>query len=45
MTGIRPIQIFRAWFYLIGLTLKAPIMTAADDTHKYFFIVFRENKT
>ena len=27
------------------LTLKAPIMTAADDIHKYFFIVFRENKT
>ena len=27
------------------LTLKAPITTAADDIHKYFFIVFRENKT
>ena len=27
------------------LTLKAPIMTAADDTHNYFFIVFIENKT
>ena len=23
------------------LTLKAPIMTAADDIHKYFFIVFQ----
>ena len=23
-----------------NLTLKAPIMTAADDFHKYFFIVF-----
>ena len=27
------------------LPLKAPITTAADDIHKYFFIVFRENKT
>ena len=27
------------------LTLKAPIMTAADNIHKYFFIFFRENKT
>ena len=24
------------------LTLKAPITTAADDIHKYFFIVFSE---
>ena len=24
------------------LTLKAPIMTAADDIHKYFFIVFQK---
>ena len=23
------------------LTLKAPIMTAADDIHKYFFFVFQ----
>ena len=23
------------------LNLKAPITTAADDTHKYFFIVFQ----
>ena len=23
------------------LTLKAPITTAADDIHKYFFIVFQ----
>ena len=23
------------------LTLKAPLMTAADDIHKYFFIVFQ----
>ena len=23
------------------LTLKVPIMTAADDIHKYFFIVFQ----
>ena len=22
------------------LTLKVPVMTAADDIHKYFFIVF-----
>ena len=27
----------------VSLTLKAPI-TAADDIHKYFFIVFIENK-
>ena len=26
------------------LTLKAPITTAADDIHKYFFIVFLEKK-
>ena len=25
-----------------SLTLKAPFRTAADDTHKYFFIVFTE---
>ena len=24
------------------LTLKVPIMTAADDSHKYLFIVFSE---
>ena len=24
-----------------ALTLKAPIKTAADDIHKYFFIVFQ----
>ena len=24
------------------LTLKAPVMTAAEDIHKYFFIVFSE---
>ena len=28
-----------AFFFF--LTLKAPIMTAADDIHKYFFIVFQ----
>ena len=30
-------------FYLtsIVLTLKAPIMTAADDSHKFFFVVFQ----
>ena len=28
-----------------GLTLKAPIKTAADDVHKYFFsLFFREIK-
>ena len=27
------------------LTLKAPIRTAADGIHKYFFIFLRENKT
>ena len=26
----------------LHLTLKAPITTAADDIHKYFFIVFLE---
>ena len=26
-------------------TLKAPITTAADDIHKYIFIVFQRNKT
>ena len=26
-----------------ALTLKAPIRTAADDTHKYFDINLREN--
>ena len=26
------------------LILKAPIMTAADDSLEYFFIIFRENK-
>ena len=25
-------------------TLKAPITTAADDIHKYFFIVFQRKK-
>ena len=30
---------------LLLLTLKAPITTAADGIHKYFYIVFRENKT
>ena len=32
-------------FCVLVLTLTAPITTAADDFHKYFFIVFRENKT
>ena len=27
-----------------NLTLKAPIMTAADDIYKYFFIVFFSEK-
>ena len=27
---------------MVHLTLKAPITTAADYTHKYFFIVFSE---
>ena len=26
------------------LIIKAPIMTAADDSLEYFFIIFRENK-
>ena len=26
---------------VLSLTLKAPITTAADDIHKYFFIVFQ----
>ena len=29
-------------FALTHLTLKAPITTAADDTHKYFFQCFSE---
>ena len=29
-------------FMIFGeLTLKAPITTAADDIHKYFFVVFQ----
>ena len=28
--------------YQASLTLKAPVTTAADDIHKYFFIVFSE---
>ena len=33
-------------FVNLLLTFKAPITTAADDIHKYFFIFFfRENKT
>ena len=27
-------------YFELRLTLKAPITTAADDIHKYFFIVF-----
>ena len=27
----------------LPLTLKAPITIAADDIHKYFFIVFQRN--
>ena len=27
------------------VTLKAPVITAADDIHKYFSLFFRENKT
>ena len=27
------------------LTIKTPITTTADDSHKFFFIVFRKNKT
>ena len=32
-----------SWKQKVGsvLTLKAPITTAADDIHKYFFIVFQ----
>ena len=30
-------HIIQFWY----LTLKAPITTAADDIHKYFFIVFQ----
>ena len=26
---------------LLPLTLKAPIKTAADDIHKYFFLAFQ----
>ena len=34
-------EFFTHNFELVSLTLKAPIMTAADDIHKYFFIVFQ----
>ena len=27
-----------------ALTLKAPVTTAADDIHKYFFIIFQRNQ-
>ena len=27
---------------IVRLTLKAPVMTAADDIHKYFFYCFSE---
>ena len=39
------LQIRRGFHTTISLALKAPITAAADDIHKYFFIVFRENKT
>ena len=29
---------------MAALTHKAPIMAAADDTHKYFFIVFQRKE-
>ena len=31
-----------AGFTHTDLTLKVPIMTAADDIYKYFFIVFQK---
>ena len=32
--------------YILSLTFKVSVITAADGIHKYFFIVlFRENKT
>ena len=41
----KPNGVGRSYFHfiltVIILTLKAPIMTAADDIHKYFFIVFQ----
>ena len=30
--------------FICVLTLKAPITTAADDIHKYFFIVFQRKQ-
>ena len=33
------------FFFSEMLTLEEPITTAADDLHKYFSLVFRENKT
>ena len=38
--SIKPHFIRIEWKY-DNLTLKAPITTAADDIHKYFFIVFQ----
>ena len=41
IAGLLPLKV-----YLFISTLKAPITTAADDIHQYFFIVFfRENNT
>ena len=34
----------KVYVYTAILTLKAPIITAADDIHKYFFIVFFSEK-
>ena len=33
-----------SFYFRIYLTLKAPITTAADDIHKYFFFVFQRKK-
>ena len=36
------IYVCLCWYDLHFLTIKAPITTAADDIHKYFFIVFQK---
>ena len=37
-------KINKSVFKMLGLTLRAPIMTAADDIHTYLLFI-RENKT
>ena len=36
LTELLPLKV-----YLLILTLNVPVLTAADDIHKYFFIIFQ----